>query len=375
MEELFKLAFEEESKEKLEEIRAEAREIYKKNANENTAYKYLNILQELIKKQEKGEMEETVKEAREIYENNVDEDIELCYYSSIENLKIFLNASNDNDNDSDKEKKNKDKGCILRLNNANYMNDPEEGKIILPHLEKAKDLFNKNNDLEVSSVYLYSLTKSKDILPMWSQYGKDGKGICLVLNKDLFAKKDQNIIFKSVKADIIEQKLSNDENDTENISIEQEKEKFEPYNICYINKCDDIEKCGFYVNGKENEEIKAMFIMLQGLLGEVDINNEKVKKYVKESIEEIQYLFKSTDYKHEEEIRILKLVTNINDKRIKINESKEPVPEIYFEPVADPLRYDEIVLGPKVEKPTFVVPYIKHCNKHIKVSKSKIRYI
>jgi len=38
------------------------------------------------------------------------------------------------------------------------------------------------------------------------------------------------------------------------------------------------------------------------------------------------------------------------------------------------LEYDEIILGPKVEKPSEVVPYIYHTGKVKRITKSSIKY-
>ena len=70
-----------------------------------------------------------------------------------------------------------------RLNNANYMNDPEEG-VILENILKLE----KRNPLEPSSWFLMSFTIKTDDLAMWSQYGNNAEGVCIVLNENDFAR-------------------------------------------------------------------------------------------------------------------------------------------------------------------------------------------
>ena len=70
-----------------------------------------------------------------------------------------------------------------RLNNANYMNDPEEGIII----EKILGL-DRRDILEPSSWFLMSFTIKTDDLAMWSQYGDDAQGVCIVLREDDFSR-------------------------------------------------------------------------------------------------------------------------------------------------------------------------------------------
>lgn len=70
-----------------------------------------------------------------------------------------------------------------RLYNANYMNDPEEGIVI----EQILGL-DRRDVLEPSSWFLMSFTNKTDDLAMWSQYGDDTKGVCLVLREDDFSR-------------------------------------------------------------------------------------------------------------------------------------------------------------------------------------------
>ncbi|EFN99701.1 hypothetical protein SMSK597_1768 [Streptococcus mitis SK597] len=70
-----------------------------------------------------------------------------------------------------------------RLYNANYMNDPEEGIVI----EQILGL-DRRDVLEPSSWFLMSFTNKTDDLAMWSQYGDDATGVCLVLREDDFSR-------------------------------------------------------------------------------------------------------------------------------------------------------------------------------------------
>ena len=88
----------------------------------------------------------------------------------------------------DQEENKKKKGNFsvsgkTRLYNANYMNDPEEGIVI----EQILGL-DRRDVLEPSSWFLMSFTSKIDDLAMWSQYGDDAKGVCLVLREDDFSR-------------------------------------------------------------------------------------------------------------------------------------------------------------------------------------------
>lgn len=88
----------------------------------------------------------------------------------------------------------KDHTAKLRLNNAIYMNDPEEGQIL------KKVLLGQNNELEnllkdedvKNYTYLtcFSPYDKRDELPMWVHYGDGGKGVGLVFHNSFFDKTD-----------------------------------------------------------------------------------------------------------------------------------------------------------------------------------------
>lgn len=71
-----------------------------------------------------------------------------------------------------------------RLNNVNYMNDPSEGKVLDQFLELDSTLL--DSSLKPSPWFLMSLTTAIDRLAMWSQYGAQAEGVCLVLNSSDF---------------------------------------------------------------------------------------------------------------------------------------------------------------------------------------------
>ena len=97
----------------------------------------------------------------------------------------------------------KDHTAKLRLNNAIYMNDPEEGQIL------KKVLLGQNNELEnllkdedvKNYTYLtcFSPYDKRDELPMWVHYGDGGKGVGLVFSNSFF---DEADLYKVLYIDI-----------------------------------------------------------------------------------------------------------------------------------------------------------------------------
>ena len=106
--------------------------------------------------------------------------LQFGHYTKGSTLQVML------EQEEKKEKEKKDIFSVsgkTRLYNANYMNDPEEGIVI----EQILGL-DRRDVLEPSSWFLMSFTNKTDDLAMWSQYGDDAKGVCLVLREDDFSR-------------------------------------------------------------------------------------------------------------------------------------------------------------------------------------------
>ena len=244
------------------------------------------------------------------------------------------------------------KGRLL-LSNANYMNDPSEGKILLEYLNTMDSSFSSlfyRNEFEVSSVYLSSFTTAIDNLPMWSQYGNNGKGCCIVFNKNYFDKpKEVHDITDNLK---------------ENESVRQDECVL--YRICYID-----DKNNEYKFQEKDKEIEKCLKNISENLKKISNQNEK--KIILKYLEQIRYLFKSSDYKHEKEYRILKNVP-INSKKIITREDVKPVPKLYVKIESKLNQISEVILGPKVDFPDYISPYIKYCDEKIEIRKSKVKF-
>lgn len=103
------------------------------------------------------------------------------------------------------------------------------------------------------------------------------------------------------------------------------------------------------------------------------INDENVEKIVMVYLEQIRYLFKSSDYKHEKEYRILKNVP-INSTKIITREDVKPVPKLYVKIESKLNQISEVILGPKVDFPDYISSYIKYCDEKIEIRKSKVKF-
>ena len=288
-----------------------------------------------------------------------------------------------------------------RLYNANYMNDPEEGIVIEQILG-----IDRRDVLEPSSWFLMSFTNKTDDLTMWSQYGDDAKGVCLVLREDDFSRftsfndvswrKESIPLVETINK--IESTLSYDlkgsPNELNNIkptvAIKEEEKRSESeknenvpkgnsdylYRIAYVKHTEKnlkLERTELF----EKSEIEELEKLLNSLKEKLDIGSKvKEENYqyaISECIEEIRYLFKSVDYKYENELRILRYANlDPSNQEIKIDKSSG-IGKLYVER-ENPIQIDEVIFGPKFLNPEYVTPLLKLLDKDINYRKSTIKF-
>ena len=284
-----------------------------------------------------------------------------------------------------------------RLNNANYMNDPEEG-IILEDILKLE----KRNPLEPSSWFLMSFTSKTDDLAMWSQYGNNAEGVCIVLNENDFARyhslsdlpwyqknSDKQIGHKMNSSIEVQNNTSSNESNKEMTTISNdntqnsEDKHSTPNNdkdylhrvayLHYSNDQFDIEESELFTN-EEVTRLKGLLVDLKSELRDYKNSEDPFyKKAIADCIEEIRYLFKSVDYKYEEELRILQYANLRSDNdKIKIDYSPE-FGKLYLERKEN-IQIREVIFGPKFQNPEYVTPLLKLLDKEIKYKKSTIKF-
>ena len=290
-----------------------------------------------------------------------------------------------------------------RLYNANYMNDPEEGIVI----EQILGL-DRRDVLEPSSWFLMSFTNKTDDLAMWSQYGDDAKGVCLVLREDDFSRftsfndvswrQEKNFLEFSDKMYLLKSELNsgveksifrsesensvdtvNDEG-TEPNSVEKDSNskgnRDYLYRIAYVKHIKEnlkLERTELF----EKSEIEELEKLLNSLKEKLDIGSkvteENYQKAISECIEEIRYLFKSVDYKYENELRILRYANlDPSNDKIKIDKTSG-IGRLYVER-ENSIQIREVIFGPKFPNPEYVTPLLKLLDKEIKYNKSTIKF-
>lgn len=232
----------------------------------------------------------------------------------------------------------KDHKAKLRLNNAVYMNDPEEGQIlkkVLCQLDKNNELENLFKDEDVKNyTYLtcFSLHNERNELPMWVHYGDGGNGVGLVFHSSFFDKTDL-------------------------------------YKVQYMDVNNpDIKKL--------NENVQEKITAILNLLQEDGIRNNtrtEFKVYVNIILNYVSYLFKDKAYEYENEVRILNYRDYAgSDINTVVSESGIPRLFIEYEECITDKNCVEVIVGPKAQY-TEIAAYAKYVGIPT-VSQSEIKY-
>ena len=341
--------------------------------------------------------------------------LQFGHYTKGATLQVILKQE---ENEKKEEKKNIfSVSGKTRLYNASYMNDPEEGLVIEKVLKSNKEgkissYFEKRDILDPSSWFLMSFTSKTDDLAMWSQYGDDAQGVCLVLKEDDFSRftsfndvswrKETLLLESENKSEVAISESSSDfnsppnklENNDSNNSINRDETQLKSeqkdniskgsidylYRIAYIKNKDKDKDKDFELEKSElfdDDEIKkldeSVNHLKQKLEENLDENDSFYKKAISKCIEEIRYLFKSVDYKYENELRILRYANlDPRNQEIKIDMSSG-IGKLYVER-ENPIQIGEVIFGPKFPNPEYVTPLLKLLDKKIKYTKSTIKF-
>ena len=322
--------------------------------------------------------------------------LKFGHYTKGSTLQIMLDQE-----ENEKKKSTFSVSGKTRLYNANYMNDPEEGIVI----EQILGL-DRRDILEPSSWFLMSFTNKTDDLAMWSQYGDDAKGVCLVLREDDFSRftSFNDVSWRKEAIPLVETMskvdstlsydLKGSPNELNNIkptvaikdeekrSKSEKKENVPKRNNDYLYRIAYVKNIGEDIELEQTElfeksEIEELEKLLNSLKEKLDsgskVTEENYQDAIAECIEEIRYLFKSVDYKYENELRILRYANlDPSNDKIKIDKESE-IGKLYVER-ENPIQIDEVIFGPKFPNPEYVTPLLKLLDKKIKYKKSTIKF-
>jgi hypothetical protein len=235
----------------------------------------------------------------------------------------------------------------LRYYNANYMNDPSEGKIMFKVLsDNAKKLFTEGNLDQDNNIYIGSFFPSNfnDNLVMWRTYGKEnGNEACgssITIKKGFFDTRLTS--FYKNKAKVVELEIENKE---------EENSLDDGFILRKVLYCD--------INGKiKNDEENITKDFIESINKHIDTLallhkssepklQKNIARIVCRALSDIQYLFKSQEYSYENEFRVVKVLSPESDK-VKIDDNTYPK-KVFINANRKVKDYiSDITIGPKV---------------------------
>lgn len=269
--------------------------------------------------------------------------VPIGHYTKIENLKYLVPPGNTEGK--------------LRMSNACYMNDPLEGQALIKFLASKTQDFSDLCIEQSYNIYLSCFTTAIDELPMWSMYGNDGKGCCLLFKRDFFdftseefsdeltiddhCAGENNFLFRVVYLSSKTNEITLDTFPEDDENLDQKVADAIGSLLFHLNKIIHIQE------KKQDKKVNDIFTFILG---------------------QIRYLFKDDSYAHEHELRLIRY----SEEPLLDNEAWV-VPQL-FVAVEKPLEYEQIILGPKVEQTNRITPYLIYTGKVKEVKKSKIEY-
>ena len=258
--------------------------------------------------------------------------LELGHYTSLSTVSKLINIDDSH----------------LRLTNGRQMNDPFEGKNLLEYI-----FGDSHSDWRPTKRFITSLTTVQDSLPMWNNYAEGATGAMLIYDKTYLmniSKLNYVGIYKVVYIS------PNSEENKIEIKSNNLLEKDKVALVSEINNLKDLfESETKNLNSDEKEEKKRVYL---------------------NKLQEIDFLFKKSDYSYEVEYRIVANTENKNTKlEVKVEENQLlNFPFLYCYLKSYKIKYSKLLLGPKSVSIDYVAPYVNHCDESIKIEVSKINF-
>lgn len=268
----------------------------------------------------------------------------LAYYTSLDTFCYMLPDWNKVD------PKGVDRFSIM---NIAYMNDPTEGKMLQQVFQQSDKsgfwgqylsrIKGQRTNIEYPYVFMKCFTSLVDDLPMWEMYGDKAKGCCVILDPQTFCDGRTDKTIGSL------------------------------YQICYIccnsGEVQIAEQSDTEKHDSQNREFRIDTDSVKEALMQLrDIGVQLFQKeknggelYYRACIEfismldQIRFLFKSADYKHEQEMRLLYVYLEAEDVFLHTNEKW---PKLYIRPDFA-VKIREIIIGPKCLKTYKFMPYLQ----------------
>lgn len=297
---------------------------------------------------------------------------EIYYYTNIANMHKLLS-------DDDTSIKYR-----LPIFSVNHMNDPSEGQELRETLfdktqnnEFLKEIFEGDRSTISSSrcclnadfTFLKAFTKNGDSLPMWIHYGDSGKGCSIKVSPHFFTNFESDLLG-------IEKTLKTNPFDNE----------YRLYEVLYLDNGEIINSVPIKVKTLFKsivDQISKLCLVCNSLTSE---SKEVVEKSINKMLAKLKYLFKSSDYAYEQEMRIILRRPLEELKRDDIDiqftsVSSTSVPKIFIY-TNKSLLIQEIILGPKITETYDLIPFLtmklldinNFDSENVYITKSTIEY-
>ena len=282
---------------------------------------------------------------------------EVAHFTTFEALHSMLPREIDRFDQTRREQAN-----LLRLYNLAYVNDPQEGQMLLSNKAAETDLIDEffskspltnlqgehwlsHEPLPLSglafSVYVGSFTLESDRLDLWRAYGRDGEGFCIVTPVGAFTDLNSHMVqgFAGLAA-----------TDQSNWQV-----PMTLYRVLYEEQ-DIIKTIGrikpHLTSIRDNRERIASSREHKRTL------SEHINLTVRAILSDILYLYKNEEYKRENEVRMLApcAITAPSVNADEQNPAKLFVKSkpFLFKPGS------RIILGPRVKEPDAVRLELRH---------------
>lgn len=232
--------------------------------------------------------------------------------------------------------------------NIAYMNDPTEGKKLQQLFQQSDKsgcwsqyLFRtegQRQNIEYPYVFMKCFTSLVDDLPMWEMYGDKARGCCVVLDPKTFLNRQGNNTIDSLYQICY---IYNDEGElriAENHDSQIRTPKVDTDSV--EDALRQIRDIGVQLFQKEKSGSKLYCQVCAEFIAMLD---------------QIRFLFKSADYKHEQEVRLLYVYPQIDEMFLHTDGAW---PKLYVQPDF-PIRIKEIIMGPKCKKTYKFMPYLQ----------------
>ena len=125
------------------------------------------------------------------------------------------------------------------------------------------------------------------------------------------------------------------------------------------------------------DNIDRLKDLINSEIGDLNGNEKKdrEREYI-DLLQEIDFLFKKSDYSYEAEYRI---IANTEDRNSTLKIESEyngahnfPFLYCYLKDIK--LKYSKLILGSKSINIDYIAPYVNHCDENIKIELSKINF-